>query len=696
MNRAYSLLTVKAVGDDQRIISGIATTPAPDRVGDIVEPLGVKFKNPMPLLWQHRSDGPVGTVKFSKPTKDGIEFEARLPKVDEPGKLKDRVDEAWQSVKLGLVRGVSIGFRAIERSFMDDGGIRFIESEVLELSLVTIPANADATIQQIKSIDAEVLAASVKQNDVITIQVDDIQTINLKEAHDKIYGITADASRAAPGQTASKSKTNPPGVTGKSSKPPPKEAKIMSKEMTIAENISAYEAKRAASSERMTAIMKKAADEGTTLDDAESDEYDGLEIEVKRVDEHLVRLKALEAQNKIAAKPIDNPKTIEQASEVRRGSTITVKTNVPPGMPFVRYAMALMAGKGMRSEAFSMARDQKAWHNTPEVELALSVDVQSYVKAAVGAGTTTDASFASPLIAYNVMASEFIEYLRPLTIIGRIPGLRRVPFNIQMPRQTGGSSTGWVGEQAPKPVSALIFDTVTMRWAKAAAIVVLTEELVRFSNPSAEAVVREDMANASAEFLDRQFIDPSVAAVTNVSPASITNGVTPVIASGTTAAAFRADVKSLFASFITANLSTSGGVWIMHSTTALSLSLMLNSLGQRVFDTLSPDGGTLLGYPVIVSQNIPATGSSPVDGYPVIFAIANQILLADDGQVTIDASREASLQLDTVPDSPPTASTNMVSLWQSNHVGLRCERFINWLKRRATAVQYISNARYSE
>ena len=53
--RAYAVLTVKAVGDDERITSGTATTPTPDRVGDIIEPLGVKFTNPLPLLWQHRS-----------------------------------------------------------------------------------------------------------------------------------------------------------------------------------------------------------------------------------------------------------------------------------------------------------------------------------------------------------------------------------------------------------------------------------------------------------------------------------------------------------------------------------------------------------------------------------------------------------------------------------------------------------------
>lgn len=163
MNRAYSILTVKAVQDDERVIRGVATTPRPDRVGDIVEPLGVSFKNPLPLLHQHDSTRPVGTVKFDKPTKDGITFEARLPKIDEPGPLKDRVDTAWGEVKAGLVRAVSIGFRALEYAFMDEGGIRFLASEVLELSLVSVPANADATISQIKSIDAPLLAASGKE-----------------------------------------------------------------------------------------------------------------------------------------------------------------------------------------------------------------------------------------------------------------------------------------------------------------------------------------------------------------------------------------------------------------------------------------------------------------------------------------------------------------------------------------------------
>ena len=150
-NRAYSVLEIKSVDTDQRTISGVATTPEPDRVGDIVDPLGAKFAPEIPLLWQHQHDKPVGVAKFGKPTKDGIPFTATVAKVAEDGPLRQLVDMAWQAVKAKLVRGVSIGFRAIEYSYLDNGGVRFAETEIYELSLVTIPANASATIQSIKA-----------------------------------------------------------------------------------------------------------------------------------------------------------------------------------------------------------------------------------------------------------------------------------------------------------------------------------------------------------------------------------------------------------------------------------------------------------------------------------------------------------------------------------------------------------------
>jgi hypothetical protein len=91
MNRAYSILTLKSVDEEKRIIRGLATTPATDRQDDIVESSGAEFSLPIPFLWQHNSDSPVGNVTKAKVTKSGIEVEVQLAKTDEPGSVKDRL-----------------------------------------------------------------------------------------------------------------------------------------------------------------------------------------------------------------------------------------------------------------------------------------------------------------------------------------------------------------------------------------------------------------------------------------------------------------------------------------------------------------------------------------------------------------------------------------------------------------------------
>ncbi|WP_293676078.1 HK97 family phage prohead protease [uncultured Phenylobacterium sp.] len=167
--RAYSLISIRktAEADARRTFSGIATTPTTDRVGDVVNPMGVTFKNPLPLLWQHKHDQPIGWVRFGRPTKDGIPFDAEIAKISEASGLKDRTDDAWLSLKHKLVGCVSIGFRATKWAWIGDyDGIEFQETEVYELSAVTIPANPDAVITEISVAKGAARAALIKSFDV--------------------------------------------------------------------------------------------------------------------------------------------------------------------------------------------------------------------------------------------------------------------------------------------------------------------------------------------------------------------------------------------------------------------------------------------------------------------------------------------------------------------------------------------------
>lgn len=656
MNRAYSILNIKAVKEDERVIEGIASTPTPDRMGDIVEPMGAQYKLPMPLLWQHDSRAPVGEVEFAKPNKEGIPFRASIQKTDEPGRVKDRLDEAWQSLKLRLVKAVSIGFTINAYEILKEGGWRITDWEWLELSLVTIPANADATITSIKSIDAELLAATGQK------QSGSERTVKA--------GVTASRSTIVVKAT---------------------EAKPMK---TIAERIAEFEATRAAKSAQLEAIQNKSSEEGRTKDAAEREEFNTLKAEIVSIDAELADLRDMEKLNLAKAVPVDpiKIKSVEDGSKARAGNdqrVIVLPKKLAPGIGFTRYVMASAMAKGNPMLALEIFKGRENW-------MAESPEIVDILKTAVTAGSTSDTTWASPLVNYTILTDEFIEYLRPLTIIGRMPGLTRVPFKVKIPRQTGGATVNWVGEGAPKPLTSLAFDSVTLDFAKIAGIIVINQELARLATPSAELLVRNDLAKSIVQFMDNQFVDPSKAAVSGVSPASITNGVSATIATGTTGAALRSDLKTLLSTFLTANMQVANVVVLMPQRLALAISLMTNSLGQREFPNLTMNGGEILGLPVITSENIPSTGGSPTDGDPIIVVSAPDILLADDGQVSIDASQEASLQMDTAPDSPATASTTFVSLWQQNQIGIRAERYINWAKRRSTAVAYIQNAKYFE
>jgi HK97 family phage major capsid protein len=446
--------------------------------------------------------------------------------------------------------------------------------------------------------------------------------------------------------------------------------------MKFAEQIKSFRAALEQKSARQTELMEKAGEEGRSLDAAESEEFDTLSDEISATDTHIKRLETMEKSAIATAKPVVDVTNMKSHSPI----TVKATNQVPKGTAFTRYVIAQCRAKGNLVQAAEIA---KQWNeSTPEVAEVL--------KAAMAAGTTTDADWAAPLVPYRQMTDEFIELLRPLVLTSRLTGLRSVPFNVRIPGQTQGSTVAWVGETAPKPVSELKFADITLRFNKLAGIVVISDELARLSTPSAEAIIRGDLTAQIAQFMDDSFINPAYAAVADVRPASITNDVTPVAASGTDADALRADIREVYSQFIGANLSVTGAAWVMTSTQAMAIGMMLNPLGQPEFPGIDANGGTLMGLPVLTSEVVPSSSSGSI----IVLIKQSEILLADEGGVTIDVSREASLQMNSTPDNPATASTVLTSLWQNNLVGVRCERMVTWRKRRPEAVSYISGANY--
>ncbi|HEP9860791.1 TPA: phage major capsid protein [Pseudomonas aeruginosa] len=661
-NRAYSTLEVKALDDEKRVITGIASTPSPDRMQDVVEPKGAQFKLPIPFLWQHNHDEPIGHVTDAKVTQKGIEVSVQLTQVEEPGKLKDRLDEAWQSIKSGLVRGLSIGFSAKEfEQIPGSWGLRFLSWEWFELSAVTIPANAEATITSVKSFDREQRAA---------LGIKSVPVVRITPA----------------GASAIKTKTI--------KVPKPQEGNDMK---TTAEQIAEFEATRVSKAAEMEAIMTKAAEAGETLDADQSEQFDTLEAEIAAIDKHIGRLKQMQKAQAANAKPVTEEAGAQRMANVKALDFKEVQVRakntqkLEPGIALARAAKCLALGHLQHRDAISIA---KSLYDGQDAIIAATHRLVT--KAAVAAATTSDATWAGPLVGDETSVfADFVEYLRPQTILGRfgtngIPSLRRVPFRVPLIGQTSGGDGYWVGEGQAKPLTKFDFERNTLEPLKVANIAVATMEVIRDSSPSADGIIRDQLAAALRQRLDIDFIDPDKAAVAGVSPASILNGVVGIASSGTDADAVRADLKALFSAFIAANNAPTSGVFIMTATMALSLSLMVNALGQPEFPTITMTGGSLNGLPVIVSEFVPTDSSGSI----VALVNASDIYLGDEGGIDLSMSTEASLQMDNAPDNPTTASTVLVSLFQRNLVAFRAERAISWARRRTSAVAYLTGVNW--
>lgn len=153
MEHTFAKLTLKTIDADQRIIEGWASTNAVDRQGDVVEPSGAEFdliERPIPLLLDHNHSEVIGEIEAAEVTPKGVRFRARVFKVDVPGAAKDYLDKAWQMLKAGARKFVSIGFRPLDWVALPSGGARFLAWEWLELSACAVPANPDAKITGLK------------------------------------------------------------------------------------------------------------------------------------------------------------------------------------------------------------------------------------------------------------------------------------------------------------------------------------------------------------------------------------------------------------------------------------------------------------------------------------------------------------------------------------------------------------------
>jgi HK97 family phage major capsid protein/HK97 family phage prohead protease len=650
MKRAYAVLEIKSTAGDatKRTFRGVASTPTPDRMQDVVLPKGARFKLPLPLLWQHDSGDPIGWITSAQVTDKGVDVSGEIADVAEDGPLKQRLLTAWQYLQNKLVRGLSIGFNPIKYSFIDGGGIEFSEWEWLELSAVTIPANQEASITTIKSIDRSLAALGHK-------------------------GPPPDRHR--PGASGQGTNSGAPSGALFNSRSQKGQDTMDIKQMIEA---------RATKNARLKELIDARTAESRAFSEDEGAEFDTLTDEVKALDDD-IRVAKYHAANASAASPVD---TKRFSGAGGGGPTILVRKQDPDdlykGQSFTRTLIAkALAFMEMRQGNFvTPAQIAEARWGKSHPKLV------AYMKAAVaGAGTGSGEWGAELAQADTRYTGDFIEYLYGQTIYDRLP-LRPVPGRVHIKGQDGAATGYWVGESKAIPVSKADYSDVELSPLKVGAIAVCSKEWVRDASPAGEMLIRDAIVQASSQRVDTTFLS-TTAASSGVSPAGLLNGVTAVTNSGGDADALRSDFQELVAPFIS-NKNALGLQIVTTPSLGMAIGMMVNALGQPEFPGLNENGGTLFGKPVLTGDNV-----GPGD---LILLKPSDIWKIDDRGVEVSMTDQATIEQDGAPqgasDTPVAASATLMSLWQTESIGFKVVRSINFQKRRSHAVQFIGDAAY--
>lgn len=332
------------------------------------------------------------------------------------------------------------------------------------------------------------------------------------------------------------------------------------------------------------------------------------------------------------------------------------------GRTFVRHVIGQAVATGDLAE-FASSR----WG------IVAGAQVAKAAAGAIASGTNTEP------------AREFLAAAIERSILGRIPGARRVPPNIRMSHFTAGPGASWVPEGAAIPLSKPAVAGRKLDPLKVAGIVAATNESLKAHGEVVEAALQEHLEAAVAGMIDLAFADASNAGVPGESPAGIANGAVVLSSTGS----LKSDIEAAFNAY---RGSVRDAVWLMNARTAVQIATSAAQLGDS---RIGANGGTLVGVPVVTSDAVPMASG----GASLTLIDASAVRYAHGG-VQMYRSQEATLQMADNPDADsvtPTAGVIVpVSLFQTNTTAFKAIADVAWLLESASRAVVIEDADYSE
>jgi hypothetical protein len=345
------------------------------------------------------------------------------------------------------------------------------------------------------------------------------------------------------------------------------------------------------------------------------------------------------------------------------------------GLTAIRYLKSLAVGKGDHTESLRYAEQQKNWGS---FDREIIID---RFKASVSGLALSDVGGGSQV------GHDFLAALRPLTIIGRLEKLRRIPARVPMLTQTVGSVAGWKQNGGHRVLSAGEYARENLPLLSVGSMCVASNELLADGSWEAENELLKDLLSSSAEALDRAFADPANEGVADAIPASVTCDATPIYLDGSTIADLDEALGTAIRQLVAAGSNLSGGAWVMSHDTATAMGLARGASGALAFPTVGANGGILCGLPVLTSASVQPDS----DGGLIALLDASQISYTEDAP-TLSVSRNASIEMSTAPSgstTPPTAAATLVSMFQADATALLASMACNWKLRRENCTQVI-------
>jgi HK97 family phage major capsid protein len=290
------------------------------------------------------------------------------------------------------------------------------------------------------------------------------------------------------------------------------------------------------------------------------------------------------------------------------------------------------------------------------------------MKAATSALVLDSGAFST----FELLVSGFVNALSSIGVFdGMRSSMRVVPVGRIVGSVTSAATGYVVTEGSVKPVSRSSLTNGILDPQKAHCVVTVANELLKFGGRDVDALLTKELINACTLAIDGSFL------------ATLLAGVVVGTSIGSAAEAIRADLAVLLAAVPTDQTSK---LFIITSPLICKMWAAMGSAnGGPAFEDMTPQGGTIIGIPVIASDAV-AVGVAGA----VILVDANAIAAGSDTFVLTNIS-EGTIMPDTSPDSPVIGTTNVVSLWQSDLSALLVERWWGAEKLRAASVAALIN-----